>query len=220
MPDDEEKKVIVKIDKAALEQFCKDNQLEYRKDHVHLRSFSKDHRFQDTETTIREMLKHVFGASEIYDRLKNDGLVRIKDIPIYAPCEKKGCSYKRYFGDKPYQCPGSEDDTNFGVHHCVDCGNLSPVSSGCTCDLCEDWWCVDYQSKFVQFEHDYADPREFEAVCMKCFINTPTFWCTDSECDCDAKIEQVSRDWIEWNRRKMKLPPPPPESSKKRKTTE
>jgi len=42
---------------------------------------------------------------------------------------------------------------------------------------------TDYQDNFVVFEHGYEDPRSFEAVCMKCFINTPTLWCTDPECD-------------------------------------
>lgn len=216
---DEEKKVIVKIDKAALEQFCRENNIEYRKDHVHMRSFTKDHRFQNTETIIRESLKHVFGTSEIYDRLKEHGLLRIEDIPTYTPCEKSGCSYKLYFGQEPYQCPGSDDEA-YGSHHCVDCGELCSESAGSGCDLCGDWWCLDYQDKFVLFEHEYDDPREFEAVCMKCFITTPTLWCTDPECDCGARIEQVSRDWIEWNRRKMKLPPTPLETSKKRKTPE
>jgi len=222
MPDDE-KKVIVKIDKIALEQFCKDNQLEYPRDHALLKSFGANHKFQRTEDWVRDLFDRVFKtAPGVYDRLKNDGLVRIKDIPTYTPCGKKGCGYKLPFGDKPYQCPGSDDeDDDLGSHHCVDCGNLCWVNKGNACDLCGDYWCVDYQNTFVFPEHEI--PRDIpvdDCVCSKCFISTPKLWCTDPECYCYSKIEQVSRDWIEWNRRKMKLPPPPPETSKKRKTPE
>lgn len=90
-------------------------------------------------------------------------------------CEYSDCANEGTFaGD---ECPGSDDES----HHCVDCGQLWWDEKGLSCDLCGDYWCVDWQHCFVILDgcessvHNVEEVAYPEAVCSKCFLENDQF---------------------------------------------
>lgn len=57
---------------------------------------------------------------------------------------------------------------------CVDCGETWSTEKGLNCELCGDFWCVDWQSAFVQLSKCQCSQDchlDFNFVCPSCFVN-------------------------------------------------
>lgn len=112
-----------------------------------------------------------------------------------TPCSKTGCAGRGYIeGDS---CPGSDDDSEFGKHHCVHCGELEWVNKGSYCGMCNAYWCVDYQDTFINMDCK-SITENYELICSNCFISNQKFWCMDDACLCSCKIEKVKQEYQEF----------------------
>lgn len=91
-------------------------------------------------------------------------------------CDNKYCAGRRSAFVKD-ECEGSiNDGDDQDLHHCVNCGWLSWVCKGLSCDRCDDYYCACcYQSTFTiqefcaesnQGESEYSDM----AFCSFCAI--------------------------------------------------
>jgi hypothetical protein len=109
-----------------------------------------------------------------------------------TPCSKSGCAGRgRIEGDS---CPGSDDDSELGKHHCTHCGELEWDNTGSYCNMCGAYWCDDYQNAFVHMDCE-SITENYKLICFDCFISNQKFWCKDDVCSCSCKIEEVNQTY-------------------------
>ena len=99
-----------------------------------------------------------------------------------------------FSGDK---CPGNGDEHG---RHCADCGQFWTTDRGSICELCEKFWCDDYQALFVELDcPSLLDEEECQTqpdnCCPRCFISFEHLWCKKAECTCSCKLEVVTEQY-------------------------
>lgn len=118
------------------------------------------------------------------------------------------------------ECEGSIDDKDEqNVHHCVNCGWMSWVCKGLSCDLCNDYYCACcYQHSFTMSEHcaeidEEESKYDDKSLCAFCAV-------AHIACDHDtcvthitklAKNARTARDMC----RNSMAEPEPPKSSRR-----
>jgi len=116
--------------------------------------------------------------------------------------EQRKCDYKHCsgVGGGGGKCKGevSKGD-DFDMYHCVECGDLSWVGKGNSCERCGDHYCaIDWQHTFLFFDECQETTPPFdEGICPKCFLKDQTLWCTKESCNCNQKEPEQREKYAE-----------------------
>lgn len=144
--------------------------------------------------TPRKVRTAIFSIIELFSAKLSDQFVQHTKSMKYR-CKKAICAGMGTFeGSK---CPGSDDEDG---RHCADCGQLWSTYRGSICELCEQFWCDDYQALFVQLDcPSLLDEEECKTqpddCCPRCFISFEHLWCKKPDCLCSCKFDVVNEQY-------------------------